>query len=307
MVEGQNGLNWERWGRIITTAERLGFQCVFRSDHFTNPGEPDLDSLELWTSLTYAATATKKIEFGPLVSPVTFRHPSMTVRIASAIDDLSEGRLVLGMGAGWQDREHRVFGVPFYDFKTRFEMLTDALEMTRQLYRSDSPVTFSGKHFNLDGATLLPRPKRQTPILVGGNGPKRTLPLAAKYANEWNAVFCNIDLYRERSARLDELVQEEGREPGDIKRSLMTGVRWCEDADAIDGLLKQASKRMGKDATIDDLTGMGMFAGTSEMIVEQMKAFEDAGCQRVMLQVPDYDDMSVVEKWAQEILPAFTS
>lgn len=231
----------------------------------------------------------------------------MTVRIASAIDDLSEGRLVLGMGAGWQDREHRVFGVPFYDFKTRFEMLTDALEMTRQLYRSDSPVTFSGKHFNLDGATLLPRPKRQTPILVGGNGPKRTLPLAAKYANEWNAVFCNIDLYRERSARLDELVQEEGREPGDIKRSLMTGVRWCEDADAIDGLLKQASKRMGKDATIDDLTGMGMFAGTSEMIVEQMKAFEDAGCQRVMLQVPDYDDMSVVEKWAQEILPAFTS
>ena len=141
MVEGQNGLNWERWERILTTAEQLGFQCVFRSDHFTNPSEPDLDSLELWTSLTYAATKTSRIEFGPLVAPVTFRHPSMTVRIASAIDDLSGGRLVLGLGAGWQEREHRLFGVPFHDFKTRFEMFTDALYMTTELYRSKGPVT----------------------------------------------------------------------------------------------------------------------------------------------------------------------
>src|SRR5262245_40664430 len=110
MIEGQDGLNWERWEKLLHAAEDFGYQCLFRSDHFTNSSPPDKDALELWTSLTYAASVTKRIEFGPLVAPVTFRHPSMTVRIAAAVDDLSGGRLVLGMGAGWQDREHQKFG-----------------------------------------------------------------------------------------------------------------------------------------------------------------------------------------------------
>ncbi len=113
MLEGQDGLNWERWGRILQAAEDFGYQCVFRSDHFTNSEPPDKDSLELWVSLTYAAISTRRIEFGSCVSPVTFRHPAMTVRMAAAVDDLSDGRLVLGLGAGWQDREHHNFGVPF--------------------------------------------------------------------------------------------------------------------------------------------------------------------------------------------------
>ncbi len=305
MVEGQNGLNWSRWERILSTAERLGYQCVFRSDHFTNPNTPDQDSLELWTALTFAATHTSRIEFGPLVAPVTFRHPAMTVRVASAIDDLSGGRLVLGLGAGWQEREHRVFGVPFHDFKTRFAMLTDALELTRRLYASDDPVSYKGKHFSLDGATLLPRPDRTTPILIGGNGPKRTLPLAAEYAAEWNAVFCNIDVYRERTAELERLCAEKGRDAAGIKRSLMTAVRWCADDAAVEALLAQASQRLGKGAALSDLTGMGLLAGTSEMVIEQLRLFEAAGCQRVMLQVPDYDDMTMLETWAQTILPAF--
>ncbi|KAB2853821.1 MAG: LLM class flavin-dependent oxidoreductase, partial [Anaerolineae bacterium] len=108
MIEGQHDLNWARWKKLLQAAEDFGFQCVFRSDHFTNANPPDYDSLELWVSLTYAATHTKKIEFGPLVTPVTFRHPSMTVRMAAQVDDLSGGRLVLGMGAGWQEREHRL-------------------------------------------------------------------------------------------------------------------------------------------------------------------------------------------------------
>ena len=102
MIEGQDGLNWARWKRLLRTAEDCGYQCVFRADHFTNPAGEDKDSLDLWISLAYAATHTKSIEFGPLVAPITFRHPSMNVRYAAAIDDLSGGRLVLGMGAGWQ-------------------------------------------------------------------------------------------------------------------------------------------------------------------------------------------------------------
>jgi alkanesulfonate monooxygenase SsuD/methylene tetrahydromethanopterin reductase-like flavin-dependent oxidoreductase (luciferase family) len=137
MIEGQHGLNWERWTRILDTAERGGYQCVFRSDHFTNPSEPDMDSLELFVALTFAATHTERIELGSLVAPVTFRHPAMTVRQAAQIDDLSNGRLVLGLGAGWQEREHVNYGIPFYDFKARFERLHDALEITQRLLTSE--------------------------------------------------------------------------------------------------------------------------------------------------------------------------
>src|SRR3954463_2031621 len=106
MVEGQNGMNWSRWKRIARAVEDAGFVGLFRSDHYTNPDPPDLDSLELWVSLTWLAANTKRIVFGPVVSPVSFRHPTMTARMAAAVDDLSGGRLILGLGAGWQEREH---------------------------------------------------------------------------------------------------------------------------------------------------------------------------------------------------------
>src|SRR4030095_16990341 len=161
MIEGQFGLNWDRWTRVRDRPERAGYQCVFRSDHFTNPAEPDLDSLELFTSLTYAATRTKRIEFGSLVAPVTFRHPTMTVRQAAAIDDLSNGRLVLGLGAGWQRREHKNYGIPFDDFKTRFAKLTDALEIGQRLSEGAAPVNYAGKYISVQEAVLLPLPPRK--------------------------------------------------------------------------------------------------------------------------------------------------
>jgi len=120
MLEGQNGLNWARWKKIVRLVEELGYVGLFRSDHFTNSsGPPDLDSLELWTSLTWLADNTKRIEFGPLVTPFSFRHPVFTARMASAVDDLSGGRLTLGMGAGWQVREHDLFGFDLLEPKER--------------------------------------------------------------------------------------------------------------------------------------------------------------------------------------------
>jgi F420-dependent oxidoreductase-like protein len=271
MVEGQFGLNWERWTRVLDMAERAGYQCLFRSDHFTNPAAPDYDSLELFTSLTYAATRTKRIEFGSLVAPVTFRHPTMTVRQAAAIDDLSGGRLVLGLGAGWQRREHENYGIPFDDFPTRFNRLTDALEITQRLLRDAAPVNYTGKTLAVKDAVLLPRPRRRTPILIGGNGPNRSLPLAAKYADEWNGVFLDVDNYRARNRRLDELLEREGRDPRSVKRSLMGPFGWAEGAKGI----------------------------------ETLEAYIDAGCQRFMLQFTDYDNVEPIEAWASENLQRF--
>jgi F420-dependent oxidoreductase-like protein len=271
MVEGQMGLNWARWTRVLDTAERCGYQCVFRSDHFTNPAAPDLDSLELFTSLTYAATRTQRIEFGSLVAPVTFRHPTMTVRQAAAIDELSGGRLILGLGAGWQRREHTNYGIPFDDFPTRFAKLTDALEITVRLLRDAAPVDYTGKHISVHDAVLLPRPPRRIPILIGGNGPKRTLPLAARYADEWNAVFLDVDNFRERNKRLDELLDKQGRDPRTVKRSLMGPFAWAQGNEGI----------------------------------ERLEAYIEAGCQRFMLQYTEYDNLAPVEAWAADHLATF--
>ena len=131
MVEGQAGLNWQRWQRIAVAVEDLGFVGLYRSDHYTNMDPPDEDSLELWVSLTWLASHTRRIEFGPLVSPVSFRHPTMLARMASAVDDLSGGRLTLGMGAGWQEREHTNYGWDLLDIPGRFDRSMSELSASR--------------------------------------------------------------------------------------------------------------------------------------------------------------------------------
>ncbi len=307
MIEGQDGLNWTRWQRLLQAAEDLGFQCLFRSDHYTNTGPPDKDSLELWVSLTYAASHTRRIEFGPLVTPVTFRHPTMTVRMAAAVDDLSDGRLVLGLGAGWQEREHAKFGVPFYDFTTRYAMFEEALEVTRLLLQEDTPSTFEGEHFSLDEAQLLPRPQRPggPPILIGGNGPKRTLPLVARYAREWNAVYLPLELYRERGARLDELLREQDRQPGDVKRSLMAGTIFARDEAALSASLAERSNRAGEEVTVESARDRGIIVGTPSMWVDQIGQYAEAGVERFMLQWLDQDDIDGLEVIARDVLPHF--
>lgn len=306
MIEGQDGLNWGRWMRILNAAEDFGYQCVFRSDHFTNASPPDKDSLELWVSLTYAAAHTKRIEFGSLVAPVTFRHPAMTVRMAAGVDDLSSGRLVLGLGAGWQEREHAKFGVRFYDVPTRHAMLEEALEVTTHLLRSDTPITYAGKYFALNEAILLPRPARRTPILIGGNGPKKTLPLVAQYADEWNAVYLPLVDYKARTAHLDALLRERERTPKDVKRSLMTQAIYVPNEAALNARLDAwFGQRNQPRGTVDDLFNRGILVGTPSMLIDQIGAYVAAGVERFMLQWLDQDDIPGLENFARDVLPHF--
>jgi len=222
-IEGQNGLTWPRWKRVVAEVERLGFAGIFRSDHFTNAGPPDIDSLEAIVSLTYLADRSQRVHFGPLVSPLSMRDPRMLARQAAALDDLSGGRFILGVGAGWQEREHTLFGYELGDIPTRMARFEEGVQVITRLLKSDEPVTFDGRYFQLHGATLLPRPARPggPPILIGGNGVQRTLPLVARYADVWNAVYLPLRDFRERSARLDELLQVQGRKPSDVTRSIM--------------------------------------------------------------------------------------
>lgn len=299
MIEGQNGLTWPRWQRLARAAEDLGFAGLYRSDHYTNANPPDIESLELWVSLTWLASHTSRIEFGPLVSPVSFRHPTITARMAAAIDDLSGGRLHLGLGAGWQEREHHNFGLDLLDVKPRFQRFEEALEVITRLLRSDQPVSFSGEYYRLNDAILLPRPQRPggPPIVIGGNGPQRTLPLVAKYASEWNAVIVKPARFAELNGQLNDLLQAGGRDPAAVRRTLMAGLGYGRDDAELTRLLA------GRSA--DQMRERGFVVGTADEVIAQLEQFAAVGVQRIMLQWLALDDLDRLEHFAANVLPRF--
>ena len=298
MIEGQNGLTWPRWQNIVRLVEELGFVGLYRSDHFTNMNPPDKESLELWVSLTWLACNTSRIEFGPLVTPFSFRHPALTARMASAVDDLSNGRLTLGLGAGWQEREHNLFGFDLLDISARFDRLEEGLRIVTQLLKSDSPVSFSGNYFDLREAIMLPRPQRSggPRILIGGVGQKRTPDLVARYADEWNAMFLTPEKFKVLNANIDYRLEQEKREPSSVRRSMMTGCFFA----ATDSKLQRKIESRNK--TIEQLHQQGMVAGSASVVKDQLLELEAAGLQRIMLQWLDLDDLVGLEALAKAVL-----
>ena len=311
MIEGQYGVTWPHWKNLVAEAENLGFAGMFRSDHFTNANPPDLDSLEMIVSLTYLADRTQRIHFGPLVAPFSFRNPMLLVRQAAALDDLSNGRMILGLGAGWQDREHHLFGFELGDIPTRVARFEEGLEVVTRLLKSDEPVTYEGRFYQLRGATLLPRPQRPggPRILIGGNGPKRTLPLVARYADIWNAAFLSPVDFRQHSAILDGLLAKAGRKPGDVKRTMMRGLFFGRDMAELDRRLRWRSEDpnyAGKSLqeVIDILAQQDHeIVGTADMVIEQIKTYEAAGVEELMLQWFDLDDIDGLRTFANSVLP----
>jgi F420-dependent oxidoreductase-like protein len=299
MIEGQNGLNWQRWQRIARAVEDLGFAGLYRSDHYTNANPPDLDSLECWVSLTWLATNSKRIEFGPLVTPMSFRHPTLTARMAGAVDDLSGGRLTLGLGAGWQEREHANYGFDLLDLRRRFRRFEEGVQIIAHLLTRDAPLTFDAEFYHIKDAVLLPRPKRRIPILIGGNGEKRTLPLVARYAGEWNATFQTPANFARLNTRLDELLAEDDGGPRRVRRSMMTGCILGKDDSEVQ------HKAAARKRTVAELRERGIVAGTGSQITDQLSELEEVGVQRVMLQWLDLDDLDGLEALSCRVLPKF--
>ena len=297
MLEGQNGLTWPRWQNIVRLVEGLGFIGLFRSDHFTNSNPPDIDSLELWTSLTWLAGHTQRIEFGPLVTPFSFRHPVHTARMASAVDDLSGGRLILGLGAGWNEREHHLFGFDLLEPKSRFDRFEEGMQVVTRLLQSGEPVTFEGSYYQLRGARLLPRPQRPggPRILIGGKG-SRTLSYVVRYANEWNCVSLLPDDFARLNKRLSDMLFAAGRKLESVRRSMMTGCVFGKDEAA----LKKKIHFYGQ--TLQEIQQRGAVAGSISEIKERLQALEEAGVQRIMLQWLDLDDLESLEALAKTIL-----
>ena len=310
MIEGQNGLTWPLWKQLVREVEDLGFAGLFRSDHFTNARPPDKNSLEMIVSLTYLADHSQRLHFGPLVAPFSMRNPMLLARQAVALDDLSNGRMILGLGAGWQEREHRLFGFDLGDMPTRMNRFAEGLEAITRLLNSDEPVTYDGHFYQLREATLLPRPQRPggPRILIGGSGPKRTLPLAARYAHIWNAVMLPPDEFRERSALLDKLLIEAGRQPVDVQRTMMRGLNFGRDKTELDRRLRWRASNpqfanLSLDETIDTLANQHEIVGTPDMVLEQIQTYARAGVEELMLQWFDLEDIDGLRAFARSVLP----
>jgi F420-dependent oxidoreductase-like protein len=296
MIEGQYGIDWDRWKRLGRTVEDAGYAGLYRSDHFTEPSGPNMDALELWTSMTWLADNTERIEFGPMVSPVSFRHPVITAWQASAVDSLANGRLQLGLGAGWQEREHDAFGFDLLDTDQRFRRFEEGLEVVTRLLRDDGPSSFEGEFYRLNDALLMPRSPKPggTSIVIGGNGLRRTLPLAARYADEWNGVFLTPGRFTELNSRLDGLLDEAGRAKEEVRRTLMTRVVFGSTEAEVDRKLDGVSRGELDEAII---------TGTAGEVVERLGELSEAGVERVMLQWLEVDDIDGLEAMAGSVLP----
>lgn len=307
MVEGQDGLTWERWRHILALAERLRFPTVFRSDHYFIGRHRD--SLEAYLSFVLAATETTTVRFGPLVSPVTFRSPVDVGRMAAQLDLLSGGRFVMGLGAGWNEAEHRAYGIPFPPVKERMDRLSEALHVVKALWR-DSPATYTGRYYRLEDADCLPKPfAGRPPILVGGSGEQRTLRLAAEHADEWNGVNISLDAYAHKRDVLAAHCDAVGRDPRTIRRSMMVFGIVGPDERALDGLTEQVMSRFGAPSgtTLPQYREMckarGMIVGQTNEVIDLLGKYAELGLQEVEFQHLDFASDDVPEYLATEIAP----
>lgn len=314
LVEGAHGLTWAHWKEFVREIERLGFAGLYGSDHFTlAAAPPDRASLELVVSLAYAADHSERLRLGQLVSPLSFRDPVMLTRQMLALDDLSGGRMVYGVGAGWNVREHAMFGYDLGAIKARMDRFAEALEIITRLMRGDEPFSYAGKYYRLEEATLLPRPARRggPPLLIGGSGPKRTLPLVARYADIWNTSMTPPDALQEKIALLDTLIAQAGRKPGDVARTLMTpiycGRRTAELAHRASGRrASPALADLSDEALVEQQRGRGAIMGTPDEVVARIRTYEALGIAEIMVQWFPLDDFDGLRIIADAVLPHVT-
>ena len=306
MIEGQEGLTWERWRRIARTAEQGGFESLFRSDHLTGLfGDASRPSLDTWPSLTWLATATSRIRFGPLVSPLTFHHPALLARRAAAVAELSGGRLDLGIGAGWHEGEHRMFGIPFPPLKERIDRLECGARTIRALWTGEK-VTLPQPYYALIEAESHPAPPGgRIPLIIGARGERRTLAIVAAHADEWNVTRVTFEDYAAKRSVLEAHCAKAGRDPSALARSLMVPVivgRTSAELSARHARARAIFPRVPEDEA--GWRAAGFLYGTPERVVMDLKHWEGLGVQRVMLQILDMQDDAAMDLLGREVVPA---
>lgn len=269
---------------------------------------PERGSLDAWTTLAALAARTERIRLGSMVSPVTFRHPSLLAKAAATADHVSGGRIELGIGAGWSEPEHESYGFHFPPLEARMEMLAEQLEIVHRQWMEEV-FDFTGTHYRLNGCRALPKPvqRPRPPLIVGGRGGQGTVGPAVRFADEYNTFYASPERCRELRGLLDGACERVGRDPSSLPLSLMTGlVAGSDRAETLERAHRVAT-RSGEDgdpAAFLDQRREQWVAGTAPEVVERLRELEEAGVERVLLQHLDHEDLETVALLGAEIAPA---
>jgi F420-dependent oxidoreductase-like protein len=290
MIEPQQGCSYADQLAIARRAEAAGFEALLRSDHYDSfPGEGGRPTTDAWTVVAGLARETERIRLGVLVSPVTFRHPGTLAKIVATVDEMSGGRVLVGLGAGWNEEEHAHHGLPFPPIEVRAEMLEEQLAILRGLWQEPDGWSFTGRHYSVPGSLFRPRPIQQPapPVIVGGEGSPRSMRIAVRYADEFNVTSSTPERVAERFAKLDETARAAGRDPSTLVHSAMVGVLVGRDAAEVD-------RRSGAVLELFGLADAGAawlearrpkwIVGTPDEARAMAGRFAAAGAERLVLQ-----------------------
>jgi F420-dependent oxidoreductase-like protein len=306
MIEGQEGVTWPQWLALAQACEAHGVPALFRSDHHLNlEGRSERGSLDAWATIAALAAHTSTLRLGTLVSPVTFRHPSELAKVVTAADHVSSGRVELGLGAGWHEREHAAYGFPFPPLKVRMDMLAEQLEIVHGEW-TESAFSFAGEHYRLEDVDAQPKPVQRPhpPLLMGGQAGPRGAALAARWAGEYNTPFATLEDVVAMKARVTEACEAVRREP--IPFSLMTGVLVGRDRGEFReraALLAEHRGDLGDPGAFLTSTRSDWITGTVDEVAEQLGALRDAGVARVMCQQLLHTDLDHVALIGEQLAP----
>jgi F420-dependent oxidoreductase-like protein len=313
MIEGQEGVAWADWVAVAQACERLGFDALFRSDHYLSvEGNRERGSLDAWGTICGLSALTTTLRFGTMVSPATFRHPSVLAKTAVTADHISGGRVELGIGTGWLEAEHVAYGFRFPPMRERMAVLSEQLEIIHRQW-TEHTFDFAGEHYRIDGLDARPKPIQQPhpPLIVGGSAGPRSARLAARWADEYNTIYVTPDEARERRRPLDEACEREGRDPGTLRFSMMNGFLIGADEDDVRARARRLAEWRGQsdsasadiDNYIAEVAGPWI-VGTPEAFVARLREYEVAGVGAVMLQHLLFEDFDALEIIGREVIPA---
>jgi F420-dependent oxidoreductase-like protein len=301
-TEPQQGADYGRLLAVARATEQLGFDAFFRSDHYLNMGDGDglPGPTDAWLTLAGLAVQTSRIRLGTLMSPVTFRYPGPLAISVAQVDEMSGGRVELGLGAGWFEAEHTAYGIPFPPTAERFDRLEEQLAIITGLW--ETPVgqrfSYAGKYYPVSDSPALPKPaaRPRPPVLIGGRGPRRTPQLTARYADEYNVPFSTAEETGAAFGRIREACQVAGRDPDSLVYSAAHTV--CCGRDEAE--LVRRAEAIGWDLATQRAEGL---VGTPDEIVDRIGTFAGLGATRIYLQVMDLHDLDHLELIAAEVMP----
>ena len=301
-VEPQQGATYADQLAVAKTAEAAGYSAFFRSDHYlAMSGDGMPGPTDSWVTLGGIARETSTIRLGTMVTSATFRHPGVLAISVAQVDEMSGGRVDLGLGAGWFEAEHEAYAIPFPPLGERFDRLEEQLDILTGLWSTPVGETYdySGKHYSIKESPALPKPTQSPypPIVIGGRGPKRTPALTAKYASEFNIPFVDLETLKAGYARVEAAVEAAGRAANSLTYSAAFVV--CAGRDDAEVAARAAA--IGRD--VDELRSSSPLVGTPGEIADKLDPFAEAGVQRIYLQVLDQSDLDHVEFFAAEVIP----